>query len=563
MLSSLHIENLAVIRSADIDFETGFTVMTGETGAGKSMIIGAINLLLGEKASKDAIRSGEEKAVVSGLFRSLSGEALKTLNDLGLSADEDGNLLLQRTVSADGRTQSRLNGRTIPLSMQKEIAEKLVNIHGQHDTQTLMNSSTHLSFLDSFADDGEALAEYGKLYENWTSLRKKIGELTKNDLEKERMIELLKYQISDIDAVKPVEGEDDELTAKKKKIMNGEKIRKQASVIYRALYENEKGLSASDLIGKAISAAEAISDYLPDAADTIEKLRVYRCELSDIGQSAGVLLDEDEEDADSALDKIESRLNDISKLKRKYGATIGAILEYRERAKKELNEIEISEETLDELNNELAETEKFLTAAAERLTGIRRKAAALLEKQMTEELVFLEMEKVRFSVSILPVHGENGIGFRKNGADEVEFLISANAGEPLRPMSKIASGGELSRIMLAIKSVEAGKEQPETMIFDEIDTGVSGKTAQKIGIKLRLLAEHGQVLCVTHSAQIAAVAHRQDLIRKGEIDGRTETEVIPLDREGRIRELARIMGGAQITEKLLSTAEELLSEYNR
>ncbi|MCQ2425732.1 MAG: DNA repair protein RecN [Lachnospiraceae bacterium] len=563
MLSSLHIENLAVIRSADIDFESGFTVMTGETGAGKSMIIGAINLLLGEKASKDAIRSGEEKAVVSGLFRGLSGEALKTLNDLGLSPDEDGNLLLQRTVSTDGRSQSRLNGRTIPLSMQKEVAAKLVNIHGQHDTQTLMNPATHLAFLDSYADDGEALAGYEKLWESWTGLKKKIGELTKNDLEKERTIELLKYQIADIDSVKPVEGEDDELTAKKKKIMNGEKIRKQASVIYRALYENEKGLSASDLIGKAVSAAEAISDYLPDAAGTIEKLREYRFELSEIGQSAGVLLDEDEEDADTALDKIESRLNDISKLKRKYGATVTAILEYRDRAKKELNEIELSEETLEELNAELAAEEKRLSAAADRLTAIRREAAASLEKQMTEELVFLEMGKVRFSVSILPAGGENGTRFRKNGADEVEFLISANAGEPLRPMSKIASGGELSRIMLAIKSVEAGTAQPASMIFDARDTGASEQTAQKIGVKLRLLAEHGQVLCVTHSAQIAAVAHRQDLIRKGEIGGRTETEVIPLDREGRIREIARIMGGAQITEKLLSTAEELLSEYNR
>ena len=563
MLSSLHIENLAVIRHADIDFENGFTVMTGETGAGKSMIIGAINLLLGEKASKDAIRSGEDKAVVSGLFRDLSSEVLDALSGLGLSPDEEGNLLLQRTVSADGRSQSRLNGRTIPLSMQKELAEKLVNIHGQHDTQTLMNPATHLSFLDSYAGDVEALSAYETLYEKWTGLKKKIGELTKNDLEKERTIELLKYQISDIDAVKPVGGEDDELTAKKKKIMNGEKIRKQASVIYRALYENEKGLSASDLIGKAVSAAEAIADYLPDAAAKIEKLREYRYELSDIGQSAGALLDEDEEDADAALDKIESRLNDIAKLKRKYGATVAAILEYREKAKKELNEIGLSEETLEELNRELAETEKALSGAADRLTGIRREAAASLEKQLTGELVFLEMGKVRFSVSILPAGGENGTRFRKNGADEVEFLISANAGEPLRPMSKIASGGELSRIMLAIKSVEAGKEQTETMIFDEIDTGVSGRTAQKIGVKLRLLAEHGQVLCVTHSAQIAAVAHRHDLIRKGEVGGRTETEVVPLDREGRICEIARIMGGAQITEKLLSTAEELLSEYNR
>ena len=563
MLSSLHIENLAVIRTADIDFENGFTVLTGETGAGKSMIIGALNLLLGEKASKDAIRSGEEKAIVSGLFREISSEALNTLSALGLSTDEEGNLLLQRTVSADGRSQSRLNGRTITLSMQKEIAEKLVNIHGQHDTQTLMNPAAHISFLDSYADDSEILSAYEKQYEKWAGLKKKIGELTKNDLEKERTIELLKYQISDIDAVKPVEGEDDELTAKKKKIMNGEKIRKQASVIYRALYENEKGLSASDLIGKAVSAAEAISDYLPGAAEMIEKLREYRYELSDIGQTAGTLLDEDEEDADTALDRIESRLNDISKLKRKYGATVSQILEYRDKAKKELNEIELSDETLEELNNTLSVTEKELSEAAERLSGIRRKAAASLEKQLTEELVFLEMGKVRFSVSILPVGGENGTRFRKNGADEVEFLISPNAGEPLRPMSKIASGGELSRIMLAIKSVEAGKDQTETMIFDEIDTGVSGRTAQKIGVKLRLLAEHGQVLCVTHSAQIAAVAHSHDLIRKGEVGGRTETEVISLDRQGRIGEIARIMGGAQITEKLLSTAEELLSEYNR
>ncbi len=562
MLSSLHIENLAVFRSADIDFKNGFTVMTGETGAGKSMIIGAINLLLGEKASKDAIRTGEDHAVVSGLFCGLSDAETERLKAMGLSPDEEGNLLLQRTVSADGRSGSRLNGRAITLSMQREIAAGLVNIHGQHDTQSLLDPASHVIFLDTFAGDADTLSSYRETYERWCGIRKRIAELTKNDREKERTIELLRYQINDIESIKPVIGEDDELSARKKKLMNGEKIRKQASVIYRALYENDKGLSASDLIGKAISAAEAISDYLPDAAQMIEKLREYKYELSDLGQSAGVLLDDEEEDVDTALDRIETRLNDLTKLKRKYGATVEQILEYRDRAKKELNEIELSEETLEELGKELRKAEAELEKKAADLTGIRKNAAAALETKLTEELKFLEMAKVRFSVSILPAKGEEGTPYKRNGADEVEFLISANVGEPPKPMSKIASGGELSRIMLAIKSVEADKEQTETMIFDEIDTGVSGKTAQKIGVKLRMLAEHGQVLCVTHSAQIAAVAHHQDLIRKGEINGRTETEVLPLDREGRVREIARIMGGAQITEKLLSTAEELYSEYN-
>lgn len=565
MLESLHIENIAVIKCADIDFKQGFTALTGETGAGKSMLIGSLELLLGGRLSKDIIRTGAEKAMVSAMFGRLDGKTLAALAELGAEPDGEGTLYLQRTVTPEGKSQTKLNGRTIPLSLQRAMMPLLVDIHGQHDNQMLLDPSSHIAFLDSFADAEQALSEYSVYYEKRMKILAHMAELSRNEQEKQRTIELLKYQIADIDSVKPIDGEEEQLEAKKKKILNYEKIRRHASLVMRALYRSEKGMPAYELLGRAASSLHALAEYLPHAEEYADKLEGFRYELEDIGLAAEELLGDGEEDADQALDRIESRLDALSKLERKYGTTVAEVLAYREKAARELEEIELSDEKLEELGMELSVCETQTAESAAVLTRLRQHAAEELEKKISEELSELEMGKARFKVGFHWEQDENGKPkYGRRGMDRVEFLISTNPGEPPKPLAKIASGGELSRVMLAIKSVEAGKEQTGTMIFDEIDTGVSGKTAQKIGIKLRKLAEAGntQVICVTHAAQIAAVANVQLLIRKTERDGRAETDVIPLDRDGRIHEIARIMGGAQITDKLLSTAEELLGEYN-
>lgn len=560
MLTSLHIENIAVIKCMDLDLRTGFTVLTGETGAGKSMIIDAIGLLMGGKVQKDLIRSGEEQAMVSGLFCDLSDGVISALEECGAAPDEDGVLLLQRTVTADGKSKVRLNGRSISVSLLRQISTLLLDIHGQHDNQRLLDPTSHLPILDDFAGNADALARYRAVYEQMCAIKREMTDLARDEREKERTVELLKYQIADIDAVRPRPDEEDELEARRRRIRDGEKIRKNAGLVSRALWRNEKGMSASDLLAKAASAMKTLEPYLPEAIRYAEKLEEYRWEISDMGQTASELLGE--EDGEAELDRIEERLHALAKLRKKYGADMSQVLAFREKAAAELANIEGADERLEELRTEWKHIYSEAEMLARELSVSRSAAASELEQSVLAELRFLEMPKVRFHIA---VRSENEAGktvFKASGADNVEFLISANPGEPLKPLDRIASGGELSRIMLAIKSAGAGKDRNGTMIFDEIDTGVSGKTSQKIGIRLRMLGEQAQVFCITHSAQIAAVAHNQLLIRKEENDGRVETSVTMLGRQDRVREIARIMGGAQITKTLLDSAEELLSEYN-
>lgn len=562
MLASLHIENIAVIRSMDLDVSGGFTVLTGETGAGKSIIIDAIGLLLGAKVRRDLIRSGEESAMVSGLFCDLSDAVLYALAQLGVTPDEEGMLLLQRSVSIDGKSRTRLNGRVIPVSLQRQISSLLVDIHGQHDNQKLLDPASHIEILDGFATSDELLAEYRSAYDRMCAVRREMTELARGEREKARTVELLKYQIADIDAVHPRAGEEEELEARRRRIRDSEKIRRSAGLVSRALWRNDKGMSASELIAKAAAAMKTLTPYLPEAEQYAEKLMEYRYEIADMGQAASALLDG--EDSKGELDEIESRLHELSKLKRKYGADIAEVLAFREKAANDLAGIEGAEERLAELGEEWKQIHARAAALASSLSALRTERAQELENRVLNELKFLEMPKVRFHIAVRTLSENGQTVFRANGTDEVEFLISANPGEPLRPLDRIASGGELSRIMLAIKSAGCGEggEQTGTMIFDEIDTGISGKTSQKIGIRLRRLGEEAQVICITHSAQIAAVAHHQLLIRKQESEGRVRTEVTPLDREGRVLEIARIMGGAQMTDALLHSAAELLCEYN-
>ncbi len=559
MLSSLHIENIAVIKHADIDFESGFQVLTGETGAGKSILIDCINLLLGARPSKDLIRNGETRATVSGLFTDIEAPLSRLPSDIDISPDEDGCILLTRTVDIDGKAQTKLNGRTIPASLQRELMPYLINIHGQNDNRILMSPSAHLEYLDSYAHNEELLAEYSASYETLEACRKRMLSLKKDEREKARMTELLRYQVNEIDEAKLKLGEEEELEKRREKVKNAEKILKQSRLITKALYRGEKALPAYELIKKAASALESISDYVPNAEEYIEKLNNMTYELEEIGLTVSDIAESDYDDPDRELDEIETRLDLISKLEKKYGTDIGEILAFRDRASKELKEIEGADELLDELRVEYSRHKKKATEIASQLTERRSKAALTLEESVIKELSYLEMPKVRFKADIKPSLDENGKAkLIKEGADTVEFLLSANPGEPLKPLSKIASGGELSRIMLALKNINSYGSEGETLIFDEIDTGVSGKTSQKIGIRLRALAKNNQVICVTHSAQIASEAHTHYLIKKQELDGRVETSVTPLTREGRINELARIMGGVNITDKLLQSAAEML-----
>jgi DNA repair protein RecN (Recombination protein N) len=555
VLSSLHIENIAVIKTADIDFGGGFTDLTGETGAGKSIIIDSINLILGGRVSRELIRGGCDSAMVSALFTDISETNLKIIKEFGIETDS-GTLMLQRNITADGKSQTRLNGRVIPVTLQREIGKLFINIHGQHDNQALLEPSVHIDFLDAYADLRDIMPEYERYYAQTEGIKKSIAELTRGEKEKARLIELLKYQINDIDSAKLKNGEEENITTLRTKIQNYEKIQKQANIVYRALYRNEKGTSAYEMINRAVAALEQIDDVLPEASLYAEKLNGYKYEIEAIAESAhGVASDEYENPA-AELNKIESRLDTISKLKRKYGADVAEVLDFREKSARELDDLELSDVKINELNATLVETEANARRIAEKITRRRIDAARSLEEKIMGALAYLEMGNVLFSVDIKPDHAR----LSKNGADGVEFLISTNPGETLKPLSKIASGGELSRIMLALKSVFAQRENTETLIFDEIDTGVSGKTSQKIGLMMRRTAECCQVVCVTHSAQIAAAADNQLYIAKATNEGRAETTVTTLDAQSRINEIARIMGGTRITEKLLETAREMIDQ---
>ena len=563
MLDTLHIENIAVVREADITLGRGFTVLTGETGAGKSIIIDAINLLLGARPQRDLIRSGETTAVASAVFTDIPETLAAQMTDAGLRLDEDGGLFLQRAVQADGKASTRIGGRPVSVSTQKEFIGALIAIHGQHDNQQFLRPEMHIRYLDDFAGIEALLDEYTVLYHEYNEIRAKIRSLQKNEQEKARMAELLKYQIADIDAGKLKPKEEELLLAKRTKIRNAEKIAKQVKTILHALYRSEKGYSAMEQLDRAITALDGMSEIMPEAAAFSEKLSEFRYEIEDIAGTVQAYAEDDEGDPTVLLDKIEGRLETISKLKKKYGATVEEVLAYRAKAFSDLDDITLSDEKIAALKEQLSQKEKELTLSAEQLTAARKAAGKTLSVRIMEELRFLDMEKVRFEVGITPLSGENGDGemtrFGTRGCDNVEFLISTNPGEPLKPLDKIASGGELSRIMLAAKCVMAASEQISTMIFDEVDTGVSGKTSQKIGIKLKQLGKTGcQVICVTHSAQIAALADAHLYISKHEVDGRVETSVKPLDEDGRIGELSRIIGGIEITDAIRATARELL-----
>lgn len=555
MLRSLHIENVAVIRRVDLDFGQGFSVLTGETGAGKSIIIDSINLLLGNRVSREIIRSGAESATVSAVFEDLSDAVCQALSEMGFSI-EDRTLMLQKTLQADGRSQTRLDGRVITQSVQKQIARMLVSIHGQSDNQKLLQKSTHAALLDAYAHPDRELSDYREIYARLKAVRKKIDSVQCDEAEKIRLREMLQFQIADIDALKMKDGEEESLIGERDRLANLEQINQKAEFVYRALRGAEKG-SAISLIARSRQALQSLNGLVEGSDLLADRLETVASELEDIAETALGYMEDDRADPTARIDAIEGRLDVISKLKRKYGETIAAILMFRDKAAERLEELDSSEEKLEELRNEEKALHKQAKELAVVLHSIREKASLEITQQVTEALSFLDMPRVRFEIALTETE------LSETGFDEVEFMIATNPGEPLLPMTKIASGGELSRIMLAMRSVLNDRDGAATVIFDEVDTGVSGKTSRKIGMKLYATARDTQVLCVTHSAQIASLADSHYLISKREADGRAETEVRELTGDGRVEEIARILGGIEITDVQRSAAREMIDEYKQ
>ena len=559
MLTSLHIENVAVIKSVDIDFSSGFTALTGETGAGKSVIIDSINFLLGSKAERTLVRFNAESAMVSGCFTEISEASLAALSDCGVYPDDDGNIFIQRTLSKDGKSQVKINGRTVTQGILKTLAPSLVSIHGQSDTASLTDSENHIRLLDVYAKNEDELRNYSSVYEKLEAVRGRIKDISDKERERERLREILEYQIKDIESNNLHSGEEEELVEKKVKIRNSEKIIKHSDFVYKALRGAEK-VNVVALLEKSANSISQLSEYVPDFAEYSEKLRDFAYQIEDIAETVASVNDGLDVDPTETLNAIESRLDKISKLKRKYGLTVDDILAFLENAKKELSELDNSEEILDNLQKEEKAFYEEALVIAQRLHDSRAVHAKQLEDKVKETLEFLDMPKVVFFASM----SEQTAGDRKrltsDGFDFVEFYISANRGADPQPLSKIASGGELARIMLALKSTIADKDGVSTLIFDEIDAGVSGKTARKIGIKMLSLSKTVQLLCVTHSAQIASLSDVHYLISKGDVNGATESRIEALDDERRVVELSRILGGIDVTASQRAAAEDMLSE---
>ena len=547
MLSLLHIENIAVIECADISFDRGFNVLTGETGAGKSIVIDAISAILGERAYRDMIRTGTERASVRAVFTNVP--EFPWFAENGVEYDPE--TVISREIHLDGKNICRVNGTLVNVTSLHKLGIQLINIHGQHDSAALFDEENHLAFLDAFADNGKLRASYGERYEAVAKLRREISALTMDEGEKLRRMESLKYQIAEIEKAELESGEDDRLEERRKVLQNAEKLSNGMETAVECLYGGEDSDGASGLLAQAEYALARLSRFSDSFAALHDRVSDLMYQVQDAAEEVRDARDALSYSAEE-LEQIESRLDVIHKLRRKYGTTCEDILEYLDKAKKELDEIEFADDKLERLKRNLKKAEKEAWDAALALRENRQQAAENMSQRILSELAQLDMPRVQFACRFTETE------LTASGADAVAFYMSANAGEALKPLSRVASGGELARIMLAMKNVLAEKDQVATLIFDEVDTGVSGRAAQKVAEKLRSVAVHKQVLCVTHLPQLAALANTHLLIAKSERDGRTYTSVTPLDLEGRKRELARIIGGANITETTLKSAGEML-----
>lgn len=550
MLTSLHIENIALIRRLDLEPAAGFCAFTGETGAGKSILIDAIGLLCGARGERELIRSGEDFALVEGVF-DYPAHMAGVLEELEAADEEDGVLFLSRRLTADGRSTAKINGRTVPLSKLRETAALLLNIHGQQDTQSLASEEKQRVLLDLFCGNEDLLEEYGKLYGECRSLQRDLKERKEKAEDLAERRDLLEYQVRELKQAKIRPGEEAELTAEHALLANSEKVTENAHQAYDALYGND--LSAMAQLKKTMQAVNRLSAILPECKEYFTRLEDVKAELTDIAESVYPYTSDPENTAER-LTAVENRLEKLSALERKYRTDEAGLAEKLKKASADLALLENCGEDCLQLEKELKEKESLLKEAGKALRQARIRGGEILSARVQEALAELDMPKVRFVISVS--EGEA----TPAGMDEIDFSVSANAGEAPRPIGKIASGGELSRIMLCLQCVLADVMQTPTLIFDEIDTGISGKTNEKIGRMMAQISSGGntQVICVTHAAQLAACASHQYRIAKKEENGRTQTEVRLLDYEERIGELARIMGGLQVTDTVRKAAEELL-----
>ena len=549
MLKFLHIENIAVIERSDIEFSSGFNVLTGETGAGKSIVIDSINAVLGERTSRELIRAGCDTAEVSAVFGELDNATAAALSDIGVVPDDDGNIVIRRRLSAAGKGLIKLNDRPVTATELKEVGRHLVNIHGQHDNQALLDPERHLDYVDAVSDDDPIKGKYYAEFREINKIRKELAAVQTDEDEKRRRVDLLKYSINELESAGIKPGEYDKLRRKLEIARNYQKTAEALARAYSALKGDDELDGAVSLLSGAEKALSSLRDEEWDKRASVLSSAASAAE--DVSAAIYDFL-ENAEYSDIDPDEINARLDTLDKLMLKYGGGEWELLKALDKAREELNDIEFSDKKAAELSELLDSSVERLVALGEELTEVRKKAAAAFEKQVCDILSYLNMPDVRFTVQFAKGR------YTKRGCDTAEFMISANRGESVKPLSKIASGGELSRVMLAIKSVLLGRDPVGTMIFDEIDTGISGYTAGKVGTQLKRVAENRQVICVTHLAQIAAMGDTHLLIEKKAEGDRTFTSVSPLSYEDRINEIARIMSGAQMTENLYNSAKELL-----
>ncbi len=554
MLNELHIENIAVIEKADIEFHNGLTVLTGETGAGKSIIVDSLNAILGSRTSREIVRTGADKGLVSAVFETKLADDWCRENDI----EPEEELIVTRRISADGKSSCRVCGVPVSVSQLRELGALLLDIHGQNDGRQLMDEACHMSYLDGFGTYTELIEVHKENFAAYKACRKEIKRLSMDEIEKSRLAESLKYQIEELENANLKAGEEDELSAKRDILRNSEKLTEAVDSSYNALYGgDENAISLADEAAALMNRAAMITDELSEVSSIIENASSL---LFDAAERIRDFRDSLDFSPDE-YDNIESRLALLKKLRRKYNMDEAQMLEHIDVCRNKLDELEYSDDMLIKLNKELEKHIESCRKSAKALSDARKSAGLKLEKRITDELRELSMPSVRFKVGIEPL--DNDIGFDSTGGDDVRFLISANAGMELGRISKVASGGELSRIMLAMKTVFSKNDAVETLIFDEIDTGVSGIAAQRVGEKLSDLSVGKQVLCITHLPQIAALADNHNRIIKSERGGKTYTEVEDLDRNGRCEELARLYGGDNITELALASAEEQLQNSDK
>ncbi len=554
MLTALHIENIAIIDRLDLEFDNGFTVLTGETGAGKSIVIDSILLLLGNKASKELIRSGESAGIVSACFCTLSTEALEILQSNDLKPDEDGNITIYRKIGADGRNTAKINGISVTVSLLKELGAQLVNIHGQHDGVLLLDNRRHITYLDEFGALEEVREQYNAAYTEVKELRDRLNELRVKTAEKEQRRKQLTEWIGQLEQCSLKEGEHEDLMLRRKNMIVNAEIIEGLHTAATAIYDGE--MPAAQLVKEALDALLPLEKLLLQGGELVHRLTQLSTEVDDLGEELGRLFDDY---AGDQMDpqEIEERLDQIEEIKKVFGPTDQDVLQHQKEYRNELELLDNSEDRLKELETAYLNSRNRLEQCAAKLTAKRKKSAEEMEKRLQEELCYLDMPKVRFQVRVQDrLNDRGGLRYRADGKDDVEFFLSANAGESLRPLAKIASGGELSRIMLSMKSVL--NQGFDTVIYDEVDTGVSGATAEKIGKKLQSGAGERQVFCITHLAQIAARADHHFKVSKNETDGRVSSAVKRLKPDERVHEIARIMGGEELSDNLLLSAKEIL-----